>query len=136
MAAQADFPAGGGQVAVAKTVPVSRSESEFVAYAVELLQGVGPAASKRMFGGHGIFIEGLMFALVADGTLYLKADDASRDAFESRGLERFTYEKRGKTFAMSYYQAPEEALESYDEMTTWGNRAFDAALRGATKTRR
>lgn len=117
-------------------MPASRAEREFVVHVVELMQGVGPASARRMFGGHGIFIEGLMFALVAGGTLYLKADDASRAAFEARGLERFTYLKKGKPFSLSYYEAPEEALESLAEMTEWGNRAFDAALRGAAKKRR
>lgn len=104
-------------------------QDAFVDHVVELMQGVGPASARRMFGGHGIFIEELMFALVADGTLYLKADDASRGRFEALGLGRFTYFKKGKPFSLSYYEAPEETLESLAHMTEWGNRAFDAALR-------
>lgn len=117
-------------------MPRKAGPDAFVKHVVELMQGVGPANARRMFGGHGIFIEGLMFALVADNTLYLKADDVSRPVFESRGLERFTYHKQGKPFSMSYYAAPEEALESLAEMTDWGNRAFEAALRAAAKKRR
>ncbi len=105
------------------------SGDAFVDHVLELLQGVGPASARRMFGGHGIFIEGRMLALVADGALYLKVDDASRDEFLHQGLAPFTYARGGKTFAMSYHLAPEEALESAEAMRRWGNLAYRAALR-------
>lgn len=114
-------------------MPASKEEKEFVAYVVELMQSVGSAHAKRMFGGHGIFLEGLMFGLVADSVLYLKVDDETRDDFNARGLEAFTYNKKGKEARLSYYQAPEEALEDGDEMNDWANKAYSTALRAAAK---
>lgn len=114
-------------------MPASNVKKEFVSYIVELMQSIGPVTAKGMFGGHGIFLEGLMFGLVADGILYLKADEETEDEFESRELEAFTYNKQGKEFKMSYYQAPEEAMESAEEMNIWANKAFGAALRAAAK---
>jgi len=117
-------------------MPASSKEKEFVSYVVDLLQSIGPVRAKGMFGGHGIFLEGLMFGLVADSILYLKADKESESEFNARGLEAFTYNKQGKAFKMSYYQAPEEALENGEEMNAWANKAYSAAVRSASKQRK
>ena len=112
---------------------VSAEEKEFVAYVVELMQSIGPVRAKAMFGGHGIFLEDLMFGLVADSVLFLKVDKQTENNFKVRGLEAFTYMKKGKEFNMSYYQAPEEVLEEGEEMSYWANMAYSAALRATSK---
>lgn len=117
-------------------MPVSKEEKEFTSYVVELMQSIGSVRAKSMFGGHGIFLEGLMFALVADGVLYLKVDKETEDEFKARGLEAFTYIKKGKEFKMSYHQAPEEVLEGSEEMNAWATKAHYAALRAASKKRK
>lgn len=114
-------------------MPPLNTEKEFVSYVVDLLQSIGPVYAKRMFGGHGIFLDSLMFGLIADNTLYLKADPDSAGDFIDNQLEAFSYNKKGKTFTMSYYQAPEEALEDSEVMNAWANEAYRAALRAATK---
>jgi DNA transformation protein len=86
-----------------------------------------------MFGGHGIFLDGLMFGLVADSVLYLKVDKEIENEFKVKELEAFTYNKKGKEFKMSYYQASEEALEDADEMHTWANKVYGPALRTVSK---
>lgn len=114
-------------------MPVSSSEKEFVNYVVELMQSIGPVTAKGMFGGHGVYLEGLMFGLIADNTLYLKADKTSETDFKGKGLEAFSYIKKGKRCTMSYFQAPDETLEDADEMNIWANKAYSAALRAAVK---
>ncbi len=114
----------------------SDADKEFVSYVVELMQSIGPVRAKAMFGGHGIFLEELMFALIADSVLFLKVDKQSESNFKARGLEAFTYMKKGKEFKMSYYQAPEEVLEESEEMNYWANMAYSAALRVASKKRK
>ncbi|MDC0662725.1 TfoX/Sxy family protein [Marinobacter sp. SS21] len=103
--------------------------SEYTDYLQEVFVQFGPVQARRMFGGHGIFHDGLMFALVSDETLYLKADDQCREAFIEAGLPPFEYEKQGKRMTMSYYQAPEEVLEDPDAAAEWARRSFGAALR-------
>lgn len=110
--------------------------SDFADHIVDLLQGMGPIYSKRMFGGNGIFLEGLMFALIADNVLYLKVDDESRPDYEALDLAPFTYHKQGRPFRLNYYEAPEEAMEDVEVMLNWGNRAFAVALRAAAGQRR
>ena len=116
-------------------MPASKEEKEFVTYVVELMQSIGPVSAKGMFGGHGIFLDGLMFGLVADSILYLKVDKGTESEFRAKGLEAFTYNKKGKEFKMSYYQAPEETLEDADEMNSWANKAYGAALKADSKKR-
>ncbi len=111
-------------------------ESPFVAHVLDLLQSIGPVRAKKMFGGYGLFLQDLMFALVADEMLYFKVDAKSEQAFVDLGLEQFTYHKKGKPFSMSYYQAPEESMEDVNEMCLWGTRAFDAALRASAKKKK
>jgi DNA transformation protein len=114
-------------------MPSSPEEKEFVFYVVDLMQSIGPVSAKFMFGGYGIFLEGLMFGLVADNVFYLKVDKETENEFKSKGLKKFTYKKQGKEFKMSYYQAPEEALEDGEEMSFWAAKAYSAARRVASK---
>lgn len=117
-------------------MPTSNTEKEFVSYVVELMQSIGPVHAKSMFGGHGIFLDELMFGLVADNTLYLKTDNETENDYKEKGLEAFTYNKEGKEYKMSYYQAPEETLEDSEEMSSWANKAYSTALRTASKKRK
>ena len=117
-------------------MPLSLEEKEFTAYVVDLMQSIGPVRGKSMFGGYGIFLEGLMFGLIADGVLYLKTDKETENEFKAKGLEQFTYIKKGKEFKMSYYQAPEETLEDDEEMSFWAAKAYGTALKIASKKRK
>ena len=103
--------------------------SEFTDHLAELFEAFGPVTARRMFGGHGIYRDGVMFGLVADDALYLKADDRNRAMFESCGLPRFEYTKQGRAISVSYYLAPGEALEDPDTLADWARPAFEAALR-------
>ena len=106
-------------------------------YALELLGSVAPVRSKRMFGGHGIFVEDRMMALIAFEQLYLKVDDQTREAFEEAGSEPFTYTKKeGQTFVMSYMTAPDEALDDPDSMRPWAELAIAAARRAKPPARK
>ncbi|MEM7081704.1 MAG: TfoX/Sxy family protein [Pseudomonadota bacterium] len=103
--------------------------SEFVDFLQEQFELFGRINSKRMFGGHGLFYDGLMIGLVADDTLYLKVDKQSKAQFEQSGLAPFRYNKNGKWMTMSYHQAPPEALDDPEVMREWANLAFEAARR-------
>lgn len=102
--------------------------SEFTDYLHEAFELFGPITTRRMFGGVGVFHEGLMFALVTDDTLYLKADDLSLEYFQGRDLTAFEYRRQGKAVKLSYYQAPEEVLEDREAAAIWAQRSYAAAL--------
>jgi DNA transformation protein len=105
--------------------------NEFVTHVLDLLEPLGPVSARRMFGGYGIYLDRLMFALVASDTLYLKVDDESRGEFEAAGLDAFRYTKKGKSYQMSYHAAPENALEDAELLGDWARKAVDAAMRAA-----
>ncbi len=84
-----------------------------------------------MFGGYGLKRDGTHFAIVVDDVLYLKADTLTQAQFEANGLKPFVYESKGRTVRLSYWQAPEECLESPAVMRTWCELAWHAALRTA-----
>ena len=111
-------------------------KSEFVEYLQELLQDFGNVEIRRMFGGYGIYRDRVMFALVADDTLYLKADEDTAAQYKARNLPPFTYAKQGKTVALSYYMAPAEALEDSGELSQWAELAYGVALKASSKRSR
>ena len=112
---------------------ISIEQREYVAHIVDLLQLIGPVESKSMFGGFGMFLEGLMFGLVAGNELYLKVDTQNLQDYEDLGLQAFSFEKNGRQFKMSYYQAPEEAMEDAELLSDWASNAYGAAMRAAAK---
>jgi DNA transformation protein len=103
--------------------------SAFVDSLHEIFERFGRIAPRRMFGGHGIFHEGRMIAIVLGDTLYLKADAESAPHFDRQNLPPFTYMRQGKAMPMSYRQAPADLFEDREEAALWGRRAYEAALR-------
>jgi DNA transformation protein and related proteins len=103
--------------------------SEYVEYLKEVLEEFGPVTLRKMFGGYGVYYKGLMFALVSDDTLYLKADEKNSVYFRKAGLSQFEYNKNGKVVKLSYYQAPDEIMENHEEAAIWAQRSYAAALR-------
>jgi DNA transformation protein len=114
---------------------VARS-SEFVAFVLESLEPLGGVSARRMFGGHGIYKDGVMLALIAGDQLYLKVDDGNRPAFEAEGLQPFTYAGKGRPVRMSYYEAPIEGFDDPDILCAWARDAYAAALRTRMVNRR
>ena len=103
--------------------------SEFVENLNDVFCQFGPVSIRRMFGGYGVYHDGLMFGLVADDVLYLKVDGESMGRFKELDLEPFEYEKNGAKIKMSYYMAPESIFEDPEQAKEWAALAFDAALR-------
>lgn len=103
--------------------------SKFIEYLHELFERFGPITARRMFGGYGIYHDGLMFGLVSGDTLYLKADAENCSHFEQAGLGKFEYRKAGKVMKISYYLAPTEIMEDRGQAAIWAHRSYDAALR-------
>lgn len=110
--------------------------SGFADFIPEMLEAFGPVTLRRMFGGHGVYHQGLMFALVADDTLYLKTDAGNLAEFEALGLEAFRYtDRHGRTAQLSYRRAPDDMLDDRDMAAHWARSAYRAALRARAAAR-
>ena len=97
----------------------------------ELFSAFGPVTVRRMFGAAGIYADGITFAIVAEGVIYLKSDEHNAAAFEREGLEPFTYRaKNGRRAVMSYRRMPDRLYDDPDELALWARDALAAARRG------
>jgi DNA transformation protein and related proteins len=96
---------------------------------IELFEPVGSVSFRRMFRGLGIFRQGLMFALVADDTLYLKADDDTATAFKAEGCGPFIYDGKDRPVVMQYWRLPERLYDDPEEFRQWALNAFAVAER-------
>ncbi len=57
--------------------------NESIDYLHEVFDAFGPIRMRRMFGGWGIYHDGLMFGLYSSGRLYLKTDAYNVAQFEA-----------------------------------------------------
>ncbi len=99
----------------------------------DLLHDFGPISIRRMFGGKGIYHQGVIFALIFHDGLLFKADALTIPHFIDAGSSQWTYEGRkgGDPVAMPYWTVPDEAFDDPDIMTGWARLAYEAALRSA-----
>jgi DNA transformation protein and related proteins len=96
---------------------------------------LGEITSKYMFGGWCLYCDGTVFAIIADGALFLKGDDENIPKFEARGLQAFRpFPDRDEV--MKYYQAPPEIFEDRDAMQEWCSGAIAAGRRKPNKKKR
>ena len=101
----------------------------------------GQVTVKRMFGGAGIWAGGLMFALMFDGAIFLKVDEASIPDFEREGSRPFVYTRaksKGRVgrASLSYWRLPDRLYDDPDELAVWANRALAIAQRKKVAPRR
>ena len=104
-----------------------------LAFVLDQLDGLGELRSRRMFGGVGLYCGDAFFALIDDGTLYLKVDDQTRARYTRRRLKPFTPDGMA---SMSYYPVPAAILENAGELLVWAREAVQVAERAtAARTR-
>ena len=90
------------------------------ALADDLAAIVGPVETKSMFGGAGIFCDGVMFALVdSRGVPHLRADATLAADREGAGAER-----HGR---MPYWTVPEPVRRDHDLFASWAGDALRIA---------
>jgi len=104
--------------------------NDYLEYLHDLLAWVPALRHRRMFGGAGLYGDDLFFAIVADDTLYLKADDQSRPFYRAGGGDAFVFvSKKGESSTMDYWSVPADVLEEPEVLERWVRAALDTALR-------
>ena len=101
----------------------------FVAHVLDLLTEFAPVTARSMFGGHGLYTEGMMFALVDDDELFLKVDATSRSAFVEAGCRQWSYPGPKGPQPGNYFRPPPAALEDPRELRPWFELSLEAARR-------
>jgi DNA transformation protein and related proteins len=107
-------------------------DPDFIA---ELFAQFRPVTVRRMFGGAGIYAEGLMFGLIFDGAVYLKVDATSIPDFEREGCKPFVYTRakspgRVGRHSLSYWRCPSGST------TTPTNSRFGRVARSRSRNSR
>jgi DNA transformation protein len=103
----------------------------FIAHLRDLASGFGALSARSMFGGHGVYHDGVMIALVIDEAAYLKVDPQTEPRFRAAGCEPFVYTRQRKPIELSFWSVPETAMDSPQDMQPWLALAYQAALRKA-----
>ena len=99
----------------------------------DVFAAIGEVKVKRMFGGHGIYAEGLFFAIEGGKEIYLKTDERSAPEFRAAGSTPFFYEMKGKAASMSYWKLPASAYDDSDELKRWCALALRSARDAAAE---
>ncbi|KCZ88166.1 TfoX/Sxy family protein [Hyphomonas jannaschiana] len=117
---------------------MAKPPDPFHEFVMELFAPMGPVSVRRMFGGAGVFKDGLMFALLADDVIYLKTDAAFRAELEAEGCQPFIWTRPsdGKQTDMGYVSLPPDAMDEADLASEWGRKAFGVALAAKAKKRK
>lgn len=98
-------------------------------YLKDLFAPFGDITIRKMFGGAGVYCDGVIFAISADDEVWLKVDDQTRAEFEAVGAAPFTFEMKGKTASMSYHRAPDDIYDDDDALRHWAQLAIAAGSR-------
>lgn len=127
-----DGPAPSSAAPVWRSKPtMSTTPDALIDQIQALLAPLGQISVRRMFGGHGVYCDDRMLALLADGQIWLKVDALSRPEFEAVGAVPFTQTSKGKPVATSYWSVPDGALADAATLRPWAERALQAAIRAA-----
>jgi DNA transformation protein len=107
-----------------------RVSDGFRSFVLDQLEPLGPIVAKSMFGGVGLYCDGVFFGLIALDVLYLKVDETTRRDYEAAGSRAFRpYPDRSGT--MQYYNVPVDVLESQIDLVEWARKAVTVARRVA-----
>lgn len=100
----------------------------------DLFSEFGEISVRKMFGGAGVYCDGLIFAIIGDDSIWFKTDAETRAAFKLAGASPFVFETRdGAKSEMSYFSAPEEIFDEADALHHWTMLALGAAVRAGNK---
>ncbi len=99
----------------------------------ELFEPFGAVSVRRMFGAHGIYADGLCFALESGGEVFVKNDAANEAHFA--GAAPFTYMAKGRILELNYRRLAETAYDDPDELKRWAALGLSAARRAQSKVR-
>lgn len=102
-------------------------------YVLEQLAPAGAVTARRMFGGIGLYLDGLFFALIDDDMLYFRTDDSNRARYEQAGSRPFCPFPDRPGHVMAYWQVPVEVLDDAGELRNWTRESLAAALAARSK---
>ena len=92
------------------------------------LAPLGHFRARPMFGGYGLYLDGVIFGLIAWDKVWLRVDDKSRPAFQKAGMEPFTYSRESKAVTLTYFRCPDDVLADGAKLRKWAKEASRASV--------
>jgi DNA transformation protein len=86
-----------------KGVVMKNNSEKRIAQAQTRFDFLGQITARSQFGGYGLLVNGVMFAVISEGEMYLRANDDVESVFRARGMSNFVYAKRGVPVLLRYY---------------------------------
>ena len=100
-------------------------KSEFLQYALDLFNPLGRLSTKTLFGGNAILKNNITFAMVFDGSIYLKTNKNTVKKYLDLNSKPLSYKKNNKTIKLRYYEIPVEILDEEDQLIQWAIEATE-----------
>jgi len=115
---------------------MSASE-QYTAYVLELLETFGRVRASRFFGGVGLSLESVQFAMIMGNTVYFAVDDSTRPQYEQAGMTPFSYAtKKSRVVVGKYYAVPEDVLTDPEQLRQWARQSLAIAAASRTASTR
>jgi DNA transformation protein len=106
------------------------------AWVQEALEPMGRVTMRKMMGGATLYLDGIIFAIMVDGELWMKSDAEADPVWDAVSTERFTVAfKDGKVDSMNYRRAPSDVYDDAEAMQKWTNVSVEAGRRRVVKKR-
>ncbi|WP_435956036.1 TfoX/Sxy family DNA transformation protein [Dryocola sp. BD626] len=95
----------------------------------ECLSPLGAVQYRSQFGGYSLSVENVVFAMVSDGELYLRACEDSETYFANKAAPPLICSKRGKPIVLNYYHVDEALWSDRDKLLKLSTNALRSARR-------
>ena len=119
------------------TAGIVAARRELLDHLVDQLAPLGDARGRPMFGGYGVYLDGLIIGIIAFDSFYLKVDDQNRPDFEAAGSAPFSYDtKSGTNTIAAYWEVPADVLEESDQLRAWALKSLAVSRRAGAKSAR
>lgn len=110
--------------------------SNYLQYVLKQLGALGGVASRKMFGGVGLYCDDVFFGLIDDDTLFFKVNATNRGDYESRDMAQFRPYPEKPEVSMSYFAVPPDVLEDPAQLVIWAQKSVAAAVAAPNRRKR
>jgi len=94
----------------------------FKEFVLDQLRQFGPVDCRAMFGGYGLYCEGIFFGIIAKGRLYFKTNESTASDYLERDMQPF--QPNPRQTLKNYFEVPVEILEDEEQLAVWARKAI------------
>lgn len=92
-------------------------DTGFRDFVLDQLAGLPGVEARAMFGGHGLYLRGVFFAILHDGRMWFRTGPHNRAGYEARGMTAFAPNPRQTL--KNYLEVPGEIVEDAGLLREW-----------------